>query len=230
MKKVVLLLFLLLFCVNSFLSAQSMRTLFVQMPDSIMPFLTKNNREDCVDFIDANMLARVTNRLDAKSELLQFTSDYLHLKTSEAGSMQMKMLPVDGDTILCVINTVCAEACDSRIAFYTRNWQLLDGSRYFRKPLIRDFFLDVNTPDSLQGSSNVSVDELTTTVKEAESLDELLDIADIYLVHLTFSDRGNILTAEYTMPHYMLQGDSLRVAPHLRKLSYRWTSRGFERE
>ena len=224
MKKVVLLSFLL-FCVNSFLSAQSMRTLFVQMPDSIMPFLTKNNREDCVDFIDANMLARVTNRLDAKSELLQFTSDYLHLKTSEAGSMQMKMLPVDGDTILCVINTVCAEACDSRIAFYTRNWQPLDGSRYFKKPLIRDFFLDVNTPDSLLGSS----DDLTSA-KKAESLDELLDIADIYLVYLTFSDKGNILTAEYTMPHYMLQGDSLRVAPHLRKLSYRWTSRGFERE
>lgn len=225
MKKVVLLLFLLLFCVNSFLSAQSMRTLFVQMPDSIMPFLTKNNREDCVDFIDANMLARVTNRLDTKSELLQFTSDYLYLKTSEAGSMQMKMLPVDGDTILCVINTVCAEACDSRIAFYTRNWQPLDGSRYFKKPLIRDFFLDVNTPDSLLGSS----DDLTSA-KKAESLDELLDIADIYLVHLTLSDRENILTAEYTMPHYMLQGDSLRVAPHLRKLSYRWTSRGFERE
>lgn len=224
MKKVVLLLFLL-FCVNSFLSAQSMRTLFVQMPDSIMPFLTKNNREDCVDFIDANMLARVTNRLDAKSELLQFTSDYLHLKTSEAGSMQIKMLPFDGDTILCVINTVCAEACDSRIAFYTRNWQPLDGSIYFKKPLIRDFFLDVNTPDSLQGSS----DDLTSA-KKAESLDELLDIADIYLVHLTLSDRENILTAEYTMPHYMLQGDSLRVAPHLRKLSYRWTSRGFERE
>lgn len=225
MKKVVLLLFLLLFCVNSFLSAQSMRTLFVQMPDSIMPFLTKNNREDCVDFIDANMLARVTNRLDTKSELLQFTSDYLHLKTSEAGSMQIKMLPVDGDTILCVINTVCAEACDSRIAFYTRNWQPLDGSIYFKKPLIRDFFLDVNTPDSQQDSS----DDLTSA-KEAESLDELLDIADIYLVYLTFSDRGNILTAEYTMPHYMLQGDSLRVAPHLRKLSYRWTSRGFELE
>ena len=225
MKKVVLLLFLLLFCVNSFLSAQSMRTLFVQMPDSIMPFLTKNNREDCVDFIDANMLARVTNRLDAKSELLQFTSDYLHLKTSEAGSMQIKMLPFDGDTILCVINTVCAEACDSRIAFYTRNWQPLDGSIYFKKPLIRDFFLAVNTPDSQQDSS----DDLTSA-KKAESLDELLDIADIYLVHLTLSDRENILTAEYTMPHYMLQGDSLRVAPHLRKLSYRWTSRGFERE
>lgn len=225
MKKVVLLLFLLLFCVNSFMSAQSMRTLFVQMPDSIMPFLTKNNREDCVDFIDANMLARVTNRLDAKSELLQFTSDYLHLKTSEAGSMQIKMLPVDGDTILCVINTVCAEACDSRIAFYTRNWQPLDGSIYFKKPLIRDFFLAVNTPDSQQDSS----DDLTYA-KKAESLDELLDIADIYLVHLTFSDRGNILTAEYTMPHYMLQGDSLRVASHLRKLSYRWTSRGFELE
>ena len=91
MKKIILLSFLFAFCVNGIVSAQSMRTLFVEMPDSIMPLLTKNNREDCVDFIDAGMQARVTNRLDSKSELLKFTPDYLLLKTSSSGSMQMKM-------------------------------------------------------------------------------------------------------------------------------------------
>ena len=222
MKKIILLSFLFAFCVNGIVSAQSMRTLFVEMPDSLMPLLTKNNREDCVDFIDAGMQARVTNRLDSKSELLKFTPDYLYLKTSSSGYMQMKMLPAEGDTILCVVNTVCAEACDSRIAFYTRDWQPLDGSRYFKKPLISDFFLCV---DSIASTNYEEKKE-----PYAESLDALLEIADIYLVHLTLSDRDNNLSAEYTMPRYMLQGDSARVVPNLRKLSYEWTASGFEKK
>ncbi|MBR2300808.1 MAG: DUF3256 family protein, partial [Bacteroidaceae bacterium] len=136
MKKTVLLFLFIFFAADSYLSAQSMRTLFVSMPDSIMPLLTKNNREDCIDFIDAGMQAVVTNRLDSKSELLQFTPNFLHLRTSKAGSMQLKILPTADDTLVCVVNTICAEACDSRIAFYTRKWQPLDSKNYFAPPII----------------------------------------------------------------------------------------------
>jgi hypothetical protein len=33
------------------LYAQDMKTLFIAMPDSVAPLLTKVNREDCVDFL-----------------------------------------------------------------------------------------------------------------------------------------------------------------------------------
>ena len=51
----------MLLCVFS-LHAQDMKTLFIAMPDSIAPLLTKVNREDCVDFLASNMKAEVKNR------------------------------------------------------------------------------------------------------------------------------------------------------------------------
>lgn len=39
--------------------AQDMKALFVSMPDSIAPLLTKVNREDCIDFLASNMKAEV---------------------------------------------------------------------------------------------------------------------------------------------------------------------------
>ena len=43
-------------------SAQDLkiRDVFKQMPDSLMPYLTGNNRLDFIDFMDSNMKASVT--------------------------------------------------------------------------------------------------------------------------------------------------------------------------
>ena len=51
------------------LYAQDMKTLFIAMPDSVAPLLTKVNREDCVDFLASNMKAEVKNRFGKVSEL-----------------------------------------------------------------------------------------------------------------------------------------------------------------
>ena len=42
------------------------RTVFVQMPDSILPLLTEVNRADCIDFLDSHMRAQVTNRFGTR--------------------------------------------------------------------------------------------------------------------------------------------------------------------
>ena len=36
-----------------------MRDVFKQMPDSLLPYLTQNNRLDFIDFMDSNMVAIV---------------------------------------------------------------------------------------------------------------------------------------------------------------------------
>ena len=55
----------MLLCVFSTLSAfaQDMKSVFVSMPDSVAPLLTKVNKEDCVDFLAYDMKAEVKNRL-----------------------------------------------------------------------------------------------------------------------------------------------------------------------
>ena len=75
--------------------AQDMRTLLVAMPDSILPLLTKNNRMDCVDFVDSKMKAEVKNRLGEVSELKVLTKDYLLLQMTSQSTVEMKLLSVN---------------------------------------------------------------------------------------------------------------------------------------
>lgn len=198
----ILLLLVLLLCGSA--SAQDMRALFLSAPDSILPLLTANNRADCLDFLSAGMRARVTNRLDGTSELLFINDDYLELRNSESSTVQMKLLPRKADTLIAVVKSVCAEACDSRINFYKKDW--LPAGNLFVRPCVSDFFAPV------------------------DSLESLLRLCDIYLVSLSLSPNDHTLKAEYTMPHYMSKEDSALVAPKLRALYYSWEGGRFVRE
>ncbi len=186
--------------------AQSLRDLFIEMPDTLLPLLTTNDRRDLIDFWDARMSTEVTNRLDGKSRITMLADDFLALRLTHSSSMQIKMLSAEGgDTLLCVINTVGAETSDSRICFYDSRWHSVAASRYFEQPSISDFFLP------------------------SDSVADVLDLCDIYLVRLSLAPESDSLRADYTMPAFMTRGDSARVAPQLRPLHYRWTGRRFER-
>ncbi|MDE6800974.1 MAG: DUF3256 family protein, partial [Phocaeicola sp.] len=76
MKKM-LLIIMLLYAFS--LHAQDMKSLFIAMPDSVAPLLTKVNREDCVDFLASDMKAEVKNRFGIVSELKNMTHDYLFM-------------------------------------------------------------------------------------------------------------------------------------------------------
>lgn len=39
----------------------TIRDIFKQMPDSLMPYLSQNNRLDFIDFLDSHMKAEVRN-------------------------------------------------------------------------------------------------------------------------------------------------------------------------
>lgn len=182
-------------------SAQDMRAVFLNAPDKIFPLLTGNDRADLVDFIEAGMTAKVSNRLDGTSELRTLGHDYLMLATTASSTMQIKLLPAKGDTLICVVKTVKAEAADSRICFYDKEWNMLNAGEMFSFPSISDFF--------------------------ASDADEYLDVCDIYLVSLTLSATDNSLVAEYTMPAYMNVDDAKMVKPLLHKLAYRWDGERF---
>ena len=49
--------------------AADLRTLFVDMPDSVIPTLTRSERLDFLDYMDSGMKAVVKNRLGGESEM-----------------------------------------------------------------------------------------------------------------------------------------------------------------
>lgn len=98
------------------------------MPDSLLPYLTHNDRLDMADYLEANMKAEVTNRLDGKSVLDTLGTDYLHLSLSPVTTIEMGILPVSEQTadscmhVVCVITTYGNPKMESRLKFYTTKW------------------------------------------------------------------------------------------------------------
>ena len=103
------------------LQAQEAKTLFVNMPDSLSPLLTKVNRADCVDFLESKMKAQVENRFGKKSEMTELGKDYIRMQMSPQTTWQMKVLALNDTTnVICTVSTACAPACDSSIVFIRR--------------------------------------------------------------------------------------------------------------
>ena len=115
------------------LQAQEAKTLFVNIPDSLTPLLTKVNREDCIDFLESKMKAQVENRFGKKSEMTELGTDYVRMQMSPQTSWQMKVLALSDTTkVVCLVSTACAPACDSSLRFYTtgNHLQILSLSLY----------------------------------------------------------------------------------------------------
>ena len=110
-----------------------MREVFAAMPDSVLPLVTKNNRLDCIDFIENNMEAKVRNRLDEYVTLEALTKDYARFRTSAVSLMEMKLLPTSDTTaVLCVVTTAqtgeegsAVRLEDSHIRFLHPDWTAL---------------------------------------------------------------------------------------------------------
>lgn len=122
--------------------AQTAAQLFVNMPDRLFPALTAVNRADMIDFIDNGMRAVVSNAMDSTAEMTAKTDDYIAVKTSAMGSMQMKVLPLnDSTSVICLVRTVCPGACMSSVRFFDTGWHLLPCGQYFTMPRTSEFLL-----------------------------------------------------------------------------------------
>ena len=115
---------------NGAFAQTTMSEALKSMPDSLMPYLTHNNRLDCIDFCEANMKAEVRNVFDGKSELLQLTSSYALFRLSDASSVEMGLLDADGQQLICMIQTYGTDLRESVISFYTTSWQQLPTAKY----------------------------------------------------------------------------------------------------
>ena len=202
--------FVCMFCVMSVV-AQDMKSVFVAMPDSVTPLLTKVNREDCIDFLDSNMKAVVKNRFGNVAEMKVLTDDYVLMQTSEVGTLEMKLLPLaDSTKVICMVKTVNVPVADSSVRFYTSDWsQQLDVKEFLQLPSMDAFFLP---NDSLK-------DEAILTRKKA----------DMHLMKAQLSKEDTSLIFTYTTPDYLNEEDREKLLPHLRKepIVLRWSEGKF---
>ena len=136
-----------------------MRDVFAAMPDSVAPLVTKNNRLDCIDFIENNMEAKARNVLDDYVTLEALTSDYARFRTSAASVLEMKLLPTsDSTSVLCLLRTAqtgepdtSRRLEDTTIRFLHPDWTPLDNADLFTIPAVSTFIYE-SVPDSLRAT------------------------------------------------------------------------------
>ena len=111
------------------------RDVFKQMPDSLMPYLSQNNRLDFIDFIDSNMKAEVSNMTGGTSEMTALTGDSLSIRMSEALRVDMMLLNLDDPVdsirqVIVFVETFLADSIygESVCKTFTVDW----------KPVTRD--------------------------------------------------------------------------------------------
>ena len=107
---------------------------FKQMPNSVLPTLSENNRLDMLDFMASKMKAEVTNRLGGKSEMTVLTDTTLTIRMSEALQVEMLLLkPEDAagadSQVICLIETFGRDSLslDSQVSFFTISWEKLNN-------------------------------------------------------------------------------------------------------
>lgn len=107
-----------------------MKDVFKAMPDSLIPYLSANNKLDMIDFMESGMKAEVDNMLGGKSEMKSLSADSLTLQLSAGLKTAMFLLkplePVDScSQIVCLIQTFGADTLSyaTKIEYFTPNWQ-----------------------------------------------------------------------------------------------------------
>jgi hypothetical protein len=111
----------------------SMDSVFRQMPDSLIPTLSENNRLDMIDFVISNMKAEVTNLFGGKSEMLALTHDSLCIRVSDGLTVRMLLLkPIETmdscSHVVCMAQTFGSDSLSlsTRMDYFTSRWQRLD--------------------------------------------------------------------------------------------------------
>ena len=103
-------------------SAQSVtiRDVFRQMPDSLMPYLSKNNRLDFIDFMDSGMKAEVKNQLGGTSQMIALGDDSLTIRMNP--SLRVDMLLMDSTVVMIETFTVDSIYGQSSVHYFDTAW------------------------------------------------------------------------------------------------------------
>lgn len=130
-------LFLLLLSIQ----AKEMKDFFKEIPDSLLPVLTRSNRLDLIDFATSKVNGTVKNIYDGTSRMERLTSNYLKLDETSATKVEMLFLPQQSDSIgiICIVRTYFCPIAESEITFYTLKWDLLSSVQFIKLPELKNF-------------------------------------------------------------------------------------------
>ena len=210
---------ILLLTIATAVNAQTLRKVFVDMPDSIVPLLSSVNRQDGMDYVDNDMSLDVTNKLGNITTISGEKNRYIDISTASKAWTRLLLLPTaQGDTLICMVKTVSIDkARDSQIHFYNKEWTSLNTADYVKQPSIENFM-----------AFNESINE--------EERAELMRKIDIMLMEISTNyekddAQQDIPTLIFTLHSqaYMNEEDQKLITPFIKEvIRMRWNGNRFD--
>lgn len=204
MKKIVYTFSLLL--IGLVAQAQNIAPLVIAMPDDMLIGVTLDQRKQLIAPEKDTAQTVVVNAVGDTIKRLGFTDDYIALQTSKVGTLQVKLLSlVNNSQIIGVITTVCGPACDSRIDFYTTDWNPLGQP---------DLFPQIDKEIFLKGDIDRTSDDFLNAYASL----------DMTPVKLNFSSSDKNIVVTYDIKNYLSKDDYKKLEPFLKETPqvYTW--------
>ena len=197
MKKILSILLVIFPLIST--NAQDIAALVVTMPDNMLIGVNLDQKKELAvaetDSIEKKIY--VINSVGDSIERLAYSDDYIMLKTSDAGLLEIKLLPLVNNTnIVGVITTICGQVCDSRIDFYTTSWQSLDKSTLFPT---------VNKESFIKGDAD----------RNSLAFQNAIAPVDMTPVKYSFSEKDKNIIAEYQLENYLPSDDYKALEPYI---------------
>lgn len=176
-KTIITLIFILLFSTNGMAEngGTTLSEFFLNMPDSMMPYLPMSQRKELVDIknMEPDSIATVSTAL-GEVRMTRLTDNVLTLQLSENSRIEIGRM--DGSRFLC-INTYGAPLQESKCRIYGSDWKELETVDFSATDLPKP-----------------------TDKEEADQQEELLSNAEFTLVSVTMTDTPRELNVKYDIP------------------------------
>ena len=180
-------------------SAQSLREVWIEMPDSILPYLSKSQRTELADYVEMKAEPAVLSTFGDSVRIERMTNNYLLLKANEATRLEIKLL--DNNT-LALVQTWMAPAAESKLRLFNLQWQ--------PKEAVVAYKVNIVKPDSMSD----------------EDFADLKTLMSPRLKEYRLSADSNSLSVSWNYP-LLSKKDVKRVTEILKSQVLNWTGKDF---
>lgn len=180
-------------------SAQSLREVWIEMPDSILPYLSKSQRTELADYVEMKAEPVVLDVFGDSVRIERMTNNYLLVKASEVTLLEIKLL--DNNT-LALVQTWKAPAAESKLSLFNLQWQPKEAVVEYNENIVK--------PDTMTD----------------EEFNDLKSLMYPRLKEYRLSPENNSLSVSWNYP--LLSKEELkRMVDLLKPQVLNWTGRDF---
>ena len=106
-------------------AARDIDSLFLEVPEQVMPLLEHGSRLDMLDLYNCGMEALVINDMGGEARLLKKDSVSFLASTTDVSRVELRQLSYKKDTIYSCVRTVDLPEPYSQITFLDKSWKLV---------------------------------------------------------------------------------------------------------